>query len=453
MTLKWQEYYKSRTIDARTAAEMVQPNWTMMMSIGATPTSAEVYAEIVKRKDQYENVRINECLIISPNIWLDRQTVIDSYPKITGSTGYAIGPNRNMFSEKLRDILISGAYDGAEHMGYECDMWFVTTTRPDKNGFVNLSLNNFFQQDGIRIGRQVGKNKITIAECNDQLPTVFGDSFMHVSEIDYFIEISKEPPYYSPAGTEPAKEELSMAQYVIDQINDGDIVQVGIGPIPETVSRLLDGKHDLGIVTEVFVNGHLDMIEKGIVTNMKKPDHLYKGISIFAFILGDKKLYDYCAENYATQIHSGYKVAHPMFIGQHPNFVAMNNALMIDLTGQINCEGFGHRQISGVGGQFHFQLGSRFSPGGRAITLIKAASKNPDGSLRSAIVPEFIAGTPVSVGRTWADIIITEYGAVDIRYKTARNRADALISIAHPDFRGELRKAARRNLWPAFDQG
>ncbi len=453
MTTNWKDYYKSRLIAAEDVGALVQPNWTMMMSVGATPSSPEVYESILKRKDEYENVRINECLIISPNKWLSKQVVLDSYPKITGSTGYAIGPNRDLFKEKLRDILVSGAYDSAESMAYECDMWFVTTTRPDKNGYVNLSLNNFFQQDGIRMGRRLGKNKITIAECNDQLPVVFGDSFMHVSEIDYFIEISKEPPYYTPAGTNPSPEEVSMAQYVINQIKDGDIVQVGLGPVPETVSRLLEGKNDLGVVTEVFVNGHLDMIEKGIVTNKAKPDHLYKGISIFAFLLGDKKLYDYCTENYATQLHSGYKVAHPMFIGQHPNFVAMNNALMIDLTGQINCEGFGHRQISGVGGQFHFQLGSRFSPGGRAITLIRAANKNPDGSLRSSILSEFPAGTPVSVGRTWADIIITEYGAVDIRYKTARNRADALISIAHPDFRGELRKAARRNLWPAFDQG
>ncbi len=450
MSNKWAEYYKSRVITHEEAAQKIQSNDGIMMSVGATASTTKMYEEILKHCINLENIFVNECIVFVPSQFMFRDFNIKYYNQIKGGTGYAIGPARELFKEKLRDILVSQVHDSAEYMAYNTDVWYATVTPPDHNGYVNLSLTDFCHSDGIRMGRKIGRARTVIAEVNDQLPVVFGDSYMHVSEFDYFVEISQPPLLYDPDLTAPSEDIVSMGNYVADLVKDGDTIQIGIGPISETAASLLDKKRDLGIYTEMLATAHLDLIEKGVVTNSKKT--FFNGKTVTCFILGNQRLYDYCRENPACQIMSGAAMANPLNIAKNPNMVTINNTLLMDITGASTCEAIGHRQVSGVGGQLAFTMGAMLSDGGRAIQIIKAANRGSDGNLHSSILPELPLGTNTSVTRNWIDNVVSEYGVASMRNKSARQRADALIAIAHPDFRGELRKAARRNLYPSFDQ-
>jgi len=209
----------------------------------------------------------------------------------------------------------------------------------------------------------------------------------------------------------------------------------------------LEGKHDLGVLTEMYPSGLQDLVAKGIVTNARKPFH--KGKTVATFCMGDRALYDFVSENPLCESYPAFYTNNPSFIAQHPNVVAINMALLVDFSGSIASEGIGYRMISGTGGQLDFMIGSYYSQGGRGITLLSSARQLKDGTLASSIVPELPPFTPVTVPRTFAQYVVTEYGIADLRYKTVRERAEALINIAHPDLRGELRKSMKKNLYAA----
>jgi acyl-CoA hydrolase len=221
--------------------------------------------------------------------------------------------------------------------------------------------------------------------------------------------------------------------------------QMGIGQIPEAVVAGLEGKHDLGVHTEMFPIGLPQLIEKGIVTNERKPFH--KGVTVATFCLGDQGMYDYIHENPTCLLHPVGYTNNPSFVAQFPNMVAMNMGLMVDFSGQINSEGIGHRMVSGSGGQLDFQFGAFHSKGGKAITLLYSSRTAKDGTLLSSIVPEMPPGSPITVPRTYAHYVVTEYGIADLRYKSRRQRAEALINIAHPDLRSDLRAALKKNFY------
>ncbi len=221
---------------------------------------------------------------------------------------------------------------------------------------------------------------------------------------------------------------------------------MGLGGISEAVAAGLKGRHDLGILTEMLPLALPQLVEDGIVNNSRKP--IYKGISIASFVLGDQALYDYISENPSCQLYPGSYTNDPRFIAQHPNMIAMNTSLMIDFSGHSSCEGVGHTMVSGVGGQLDFLIGAYWSEGGKGINMLSAARKMPDGSLASNIVPELPLGTPVSVPRTFTNYVITEFGIAQLRYKSRRERALELISIAHPDLRGELRDSLKTRFYP-----
>jgi 4-hydroxybutyrate CoA-transferase len=298
--------------------------------------------------------------------------------------------------------------------------------------------------EAIQEGRKSGKLRLAIGEVNDQMPTVLGNNWLHVSEFDIFVENSTKIPALTR--TSPGEVEKKIGEHVLELINDGDTIQMGIGSIPEMVVSRLEGKHDLGVLTEMFPAGLQDLVAKGIVNNSRKPFH--KGTTIATFCMGDQELYNFVDENPACECHPAYYTNNPAFIAQHPNMVAINMALMVDFSGQIASEGLGHRMISGTGGQLDFAIGSYYSKGGRGITLVSSSRKMKDGTLVSSIVPELPPFTPVTVPRTFAQYVITEYGIANLKYKTVRQRAEALINIAHPDLRGELRDSMKKKLYP-----
>ena len=285
--------------------------------------------------------------------------------------------------------------------------------------------------------------RVAVGEVNDKMPVILGNNWLHVSEFDFFVEHSTPIPAFTRA--QPGEREQKIAGHVLELINDGDTFQMGVGGIPEAVVSGLTGKHDLGVLTEMFPIGLQQLIEKGIVTNARKPFH--KGTTVATFCMGDQGMYDYVAENPRCEFYPASYTNNPAFIAQHPNIVAINMALMVDFSGQIASEGLAHRMVSGSGGQLDFQIGSSYSKGGKGITLVSSSRKLKDGRLVSSIVPEMPVGTPITVPRTFADYVVTEYGIASLKDKTRRQRAEALINVAHPDLRGELRSALQKNFY------
>jgi len=442
----WSEDYEKKQTDAKGIAQLIRSGDTIGMGHAMGAPSPEVYHAILDRHEELEGVKILDVVQIRPTKLYDPEYMAKLNGKINHVIPFGVASIRKMYAANRSDFLVGSTVEAGEVQSQRIDVLIIMVTPPNKSGYVNLGLSNFMTLDNIRRGKASGKRRLTIAEVNEQMPVVFGDNWAHVSEFDYFFENSTSIPTFERG--QPSDIEQTMANYVLELIRDGDTIQMGIGGIPEAVVAGLDGKHDLGVLTEMTPMGLPNLVEKGVITNNKKPFH--PGVTLSCFCMGDQEMYDYARENPACQIYPASYTNDPFFIAQHPNIVTMNMALQIDLSGQIASEGLGHKMISGPGGQLDFMIGSYYSKGGRGITLLNAA-RQIKGELNSAIVSELDPGTPVTVPRTFAQYVISEYGIASLRYKTRIERAKELIAIAHPDVRGELRNSLNRNFYPNWE--
>ncbi|MGO9138114.1 MAG: acetyl-CoA hydrolase/transferase family protein [Syntrophales bacterium] len=441
--MDWKEHYKRKVISFEEAAKKIKSGDFVGTGLALGSCSPDMFHAILDRWADLEGVQIGDSLPIAASKLYDQgyMSKIDGHINYNPCFGSTF--SRKINESRLADFYPTAACDSGEKMAAWSDVYISMVTPPNSRGFVSLGLNNFYTMDAIRKGRASGKLRVVIGEVNDQMPMTFGNNWMHISEFDFFVEKSSKIAVLGrPA---PGEKEKKIAEYVLGLIKDGDTIQMGIGPIPEAVISGLDGKHDLGVHTEMFPIGLPQLEEKGIVTNARKPYH--KGVTVATFCLGDPGMYDHVTDNPNCEFHPVSYTNSPLFIAQHPNLVAMNMALLVDFSGQICSEGLGHRMITGSGGQLDFMIGSYYSKGGRGITLIYSSRTLKNGSLASAIVPEFPPGTPITVPRTFAQYVVTEYGIADLRFKSRRQRAEALINIAHPDLRGELRSAMRKNFY------
>ena len=443
--MEWQEDYQKKRVSMEEAAKQVKSGDIVGIALGISACSADFYHAILNRHEELRNVNILDAVQVRPCKLYDPEFMASIDGHIHYMPAFGLITIRKINSTLQPDFLPLMSSDGGRKIGKLADVFICMTTPPNKQGFVNLGLSNFYTMQAIREGRASGKQRVTIAEVNDQMPTIFGNNWLHVSEFDFFVEHTTPIPAFKRA--DPGEREKKIAGYVLELMKDGDTFQMGIGGIPEAVVSGLEGKHDLGVLTEMFPIGLPDLVKKGIVTNARKPFH--KGITIATFCIGDQGLYDYVAENPACEFFPSSYTNNPAFIAQHPNLIAINMGLMIDFSGQICSEGVGHRMISGSGGQLDFMIGAAYSEGGKGVTLISAARTLKDGTLVSAIVPELPSGSPVTVPRTFADYVVSEYGIAHIRFKTRRQRAEALINIAHPDMRGELRDSLKKKFYPS----
>ena len=441
--MSWKDDYKRKVVSLEGAAKCIKSGDLIGIGLGTGSCSTDVFDAILDRWQELKGVRISDTVCIRPSklYEYDFMSRLDGHINYAPTFGGVI--TRKFLETRFPDHMLMQSSDSGDKYGEWSDVFVCMTTRPNKQGFVNLGLCNFLTMDAIRKGKRTGKMRLAIAEVNDNMPIIYGDNWMHVSEFDAFIEHATPLPKFGRAT--PGDLERQIGEHVLDLINDGDTIQMGIGQIPEAVVAGLNGKHDLGVVTEMFPIGLPDMVRKGVVTNAKKPRH--KGVTIAAFCMGDDEMYDFVKENPQCEFYPASYTNSPMVVAQHPNMVAMNMALMVDLSGQIASEGVGHRMVSGSGGQLDFMIGTFFSEGGKGITMLYSSRKQKDGTLISSIVPELPAGTPVSVPRSYAQYVVTEYGIVNLRYLSRRERAEALISIAHPDLRGELRASLKKNFY------
>ncbi len=309
---------------------------------------------------------------------------------------------------------------------------FVGTATPmDKNGYFSLSLSLVYEKDMAEAA------DIVILEVNENLPQTYGDTLVHISEVDYVFE--NNTPLIEVPTIEPTETEKMIGEYIGGLVEDGSTIQLGIGGIPNAITKFLTNKKDLGIHTEMMTDGMVDLVEEGIVNNTKKT--LWKSKTIGTFVMGTKKLYDFVDKNLSVEIHRGRVVNDPYTVAKNDKMVSINTSLQIDLTGQVCSESFGFNQYTGTGGQLDMHRGATMARGGRGIIALRSSVKNDS---ISTIVPVLPLGSYVTVPRQEVDYIVTEFGIAHLRGKSIRDRALQLIKIAHPNFRDFLLSEANK---------
>ena len=312
----------------------------------------------------------------------------------------------------------------------------------DRHGYFNLSCTA-----GVAKGI-IESADIVIIEVNERLPHILGgyDESLHISEVDYVVEGEHPPLPALPAG-EATKEETAIAEAVIPYIPSGATLQLGIGHIPDVIGRRIADSDitDLGMHTELCSDAFHVMYEAGKLTNRRKQIHRDKGVT--AMVVGSQPLYDWLDHNPGIMIAPVSYVNNPAVIGQMDNMISVNNCIAVDLYGQVSAEGAGSRHISGTGGQLDFLTGTTISRGGKSFLCMTSSYVNKKGERTSRVVPRFM-GDVVTDPRSQTHLIATEYGVVNLIGKTTWERAELLISVAHPDFRDSLIEAAQeQNIW------
>ena len=302
---------------------------------------------------------------------------------------------------------------------------------PDAHGYVSLGVSVDYTKPAAEA------SDLIIAQVNQNMPRTLGDSFLHVTQIGCLVEA--DTPVIELAPPKIGDVERAIGENVASLVRDGDTLQLGIGAIPDAVLLFLKEKNDLGIHTEMFSDGVVELVEAGVITNKAKT--LHRGQSVATFLMGTRRLYDYVNNNPAVAMYPVDYVNDPYVIGQNDNLVSINSCVQVDIMGQVVSTSAGLRQISGVGGQVDFVRGANLSKGGRAIMAMPSTTGK--GKI-SKIVPFLDQGSAVTTTRNEVNYVITEYGIAKLKGKSLRQRAEALIRIAHPDFRDELTAEFRR---------
>lgn len=438
--MEWKKEYKKKMTTMEGAAKYIRSGDFISTGLAIGACSPAMFDAILDRQKELKNVTISDTVPVRPSKIYDVEYMLKLDGRINYHPAFGSPLSRKIIKSRFADYYLEQSHDLGDRYAHWSDVFFAMVTPPNGRGYVNLGLTNFYTLEAIRKGRELGRLRIAVAEVNDQMPVIYGDNWMHVSEFDAFFENSTPIPAFGRST--PGEKDKRVGEYVLELINDGDTIQMGIGQIPEAVVAGLSDKRDLGVLTEMFPIGLPELVKKGVITNARKPSH--KGVTLATFCMGNQEMYDYVRENPCCEFYPSALTNSPIFIAQHPNMVAMNMSLMVDMSGQIASEGVGHQMISGSGGQLDFMIGAYHSRGGKGITLMYSSRQLPDGTMVSAIVPEMNPGTPITVPRTYAHYVVTEYGIADLRYKSRRQRAEALINIAHPDFRGELRNSLKK---------
>lgn len=316
----------------------------------------------------------------------------------------------------------------ADHL--EVDVTLIRVSPPDAHGWMSLGVNVDTAKAAI------AKARVVLAEVSRFMPRVHGNSWVHASECDAIIE------HHVPIQELPVPpvrdEDHAMGKLISEMIPDGATIQLGIGGVPNAVARSLGSHRDLGVHTEMFVDVMVDLMEQGVVTGARKTFH--PGKAVYAFAAGSQRMYEFLDDNPAIEAHPVDYTNHPSQIGRNATMISVNSTIEVDLTGQCCSESMGAAQWSGTGGQLDFVRGAYESPGGKSIIAFYSTAKH--GTV-SRVVPTLTPGAVVTTPRTDVHWLATEHGVVEMKGKSTRDRARAMIGLAHPRFRDELERAAR----------
>ncbi|MHA1725141.1 MAG: GNAT family N-acetyltransferase [Promethearchaeota archaeon] len=314
------------------------------------------------------------------------------------------------------------------------DAALIQVSPPDKYGFCSYGIN-------VDIVKAIAESaEYVIAEINPKMPRTLGDSFIHMDDIDAFVISDHDIIEYTYS--EPDEIASKIAEYTASLIDDESTIQMGIGTIPNAVTKALETKKDLGVHSEVFSDGVVDLVEKGVITCKKKTIH--EGKIICSFIMGSRRLYDFADENPILEFHPCEYTNDPFIISQNRKQVAINAALTVDLTGQVNADSLGHQFYSGIGGQVDFVRGASRAVDGKPIMVLPSTATLENGEVISRIVPYLQPGSGVVITRGDVHYVVTEWGIAYLYGKSVRERVLQMIHIAHPDFREELLEHAKK---------
>lgn len=315
------------------------------------------------------------------------------------------------------------------------DVALVHVSPPDEHGFCSFGIETGLTKSPAESA------KVIIAEVNQQMPRLLGDSFIHISRLTHLVPVNYPLAEMHMGSEGPDEVTERIAGYIAELIPDGATMQMGIGAIPDAVLKYLYDKRDLGIHTELFSDGVIELVERGVLTNARKT--LHNGKIVAGFVIGSKRLYDWTDDNPLIELHPTEYINDPFVVAQNERQVAINSAIEVDLTGQVCADSIGPKLYSGVGGQLDFMYGASRSKGGVPIIALPSVAEMRDGTRISRIAAMLKEGAGVVTSRNHVRYVVTEYGVASLYGKTIRQRAQELISIAHPEFRDQLTAKAR----------
>lgn len=427
--------YRERSVSSAEAVKSIRSGDRVLVGSGCSAPQ-ELLRALVARAGELSDVELVHLLTFGIAPYVE-----DCYEGVFRHNAVFIGGNvRQAVNEGRADytpIFLSEIPELITSGQMRLDAALITVTPPDPHGFCSLGIHVDILPAGIRMARTV------IAQVNRYMPRVHGDTFVHVDDIDVFVE-HDEPVLELPLRP-PDETSMGIARHIAQLIEDGATLQLGIGNLPNAILSLLGNHHDLGIHSEMVSDGIIDLCLGGVFNNRRKGLHTGKSVSSFA--MGTRRLYDYLDDNPMWEFHDTGYVNAPAVIARNHKMVSVNSALEVDITGQVAADSIGPRFYSGIGGQVDFIRGAAMSPGGKPILALPSTAK--DGTV-SRIMPQLRPGSGVVTSRGDVHYVVTEFGVAYLHGKTVRERAMALMEIAHPDFREDLRAAAvERRLVPA----
>jgi len=430
--MTWVDEYKKKLVSAEEAVSDIKSGQRVYIS-GNAATPYVLVKSLADRKDELKDVELVHVLLLGDDPF--------SRPEMQGHfrhNSLFVGPaDRKAINEGRADYvpiflhqIPNLFYSGQMPL----DVALLHLSSPDEHGFMSYGVEVLCSKAAAETAKKV------IAQVNEQMPRVLGDSFIHVSRIDQIVEVSEPLPELKKKPFSDVEKKIG--GYVADLIDDCSTLQLGIGGIPDAILAALKDRQDLGIHTEMVSDGVMEAIESGVITGAKKTSHPYK--VILTFLLGSKKLYDFADNNPVFEAHPTDYTNHPFVVSQNDNMVAINSAIEVDITGQVCSDSIGKFIYSGFGGQVDFIRGAAHSKGGKPIIALPSTAQKGKSS---RIAPFLKKGAGVVTTRADVMFVVTEYGVAYLHGKNLQERTIALINIAHPKFRDELIKEAKaRNL-------
>jgi acyl-CoA hydrolase/GNAT superfamily N-acetyltransferase len=433
----WQERYAEKVKTARQALRVVKRGDSVFVGSGAGVPQLLV-EELARMSAEFAD---NEIV----HFW-----TLGIAPYAEPKFKYQFRHNAFFIGDNVRDAVAEGRADYIPIFLSEIpglfrsrrmpvDVAVIEVTPPNEHGFCSFGVSVDIVKPAAESAGYV------IAEANSCMPWTLGDSFIHVNDIDVLVE--NEAPIPELAYPEPDEVARGIGENIARLIDDGSTLQMGIGTIPDSILAALVEKRDLGVHTEMLSDGVIDLVEAGVITNARKT--LHRGKMIASFVMGTQRLYDWVDQNPFIEFHPSDYVNDPFIVSQNDNMVAINSALEVDLTGQVCSDSIGYLFYSGIGGQVDMIRGAARSRGGKPIIALPSTAK--DGTV-SRIVSRLSEGAGVVTTRGDVHYVVTEYGAAYLHGANIRERALALINIAHPDFRKELLNEAKVRKYAFVDQ-
>lgn len=420
--MTWKDIYESKLVTAEEAIKAINNGDKVVTGMGCGEPFG-IQRALIENYQQFENVEIVNMLTLGDSPWLR--------PEMKGhfvlNCLFASQSNRKEISNGKCEFTTSHFYEIPDIIqNYICPrVSIVMVSPPDEHGYVSF---------GTTVDYTRGTTdycEIVIAQVNKYVPRTFGNCIKHVRDFTYFVEIDEPLPEVK--GVEISSIEMEIGKHCASLINDGDCLQLGIGGIPNAVCAQLWDKKDLGLHSELVGDGVVDLLEAGIINNKKKQTHI--GRTVLGAAFGSSKLNNYINNNPSVELHPIDYVNNPAVIAKNDNVVSINSCLQVDLLGQVVSDTVGLHQFSAVGGQVDFVRGATMSNGGRSIIAMPSTAKK---GLISRIVPLITEGSAVTTPRNDVNFVVTEFGIAQLKGKTLKERAKALIKIAHPKFRAHL---------------